>query len=189
LHPSSLRSVTPLLVRSVQLGQWYNSIPDGGCIPIQENSMRKPSFALVMLALALVIVTLPAAAQQNAADVAAAIVRLENSWADAQKAGDAAKVAPMLAESFVNTDVDGNISGKSQLLSNLKGGKWEHNAISDVKVTVYGDTAIATGAWAGKGVDGDVTRIDRRERWTDAWVKMSDGKWQCVASQQSAVKK
>jgi len=74
------------------------------------------------------------------------------------------------------------------LLSNLKGGKWEQNGISDVKVVTYGNTAIATGAWTGKGVDGDGTRIDRHERWTDTWVKMDDGRWQCVASQQSPVK-
>ena len=114
---------------------------------------------------------------------------MEQVWADAQKAGDAANVAPLLADNFVNTDVDGNRSGKSELLSNLKGGKWEQNDISDVKVSVYGDTAIATGAWAGKGVDGDGTKVDRRERWTDTWVEMKDGKWQCVASQQTAVKK
>ena len=122
------------------------------------------------------------------ADVAAAITQLEHDWAAAQKLGDASKVAPLLDEHFVNTDVNGNVSGKAQLLANLKGGKWEHNEISDVKVRVYRDTAIATGAWAGKGVDGDGTQIDRRERWTDAWVKMSDGKWRCVSSQQSAVK-
>ena len=121
--------------------------------------------------------------------VAASIAHLEQAWADAQKAGDAANVAPLLADSFINTDVDGHTSGKAQLLSSVKGGKWEHNAISDVKVSVYGDTAIATGAWSGKGVDGDGTKIDRHERWTDTWVKMKDGKWQCVASQQTAVKK
>jgi ketosteroid isomerase-like protein len=122
-------------------------------------------------------------------NVAASITHLEQAWADAQKAGDAANVAPLLADNFINTDVDGNRSGKAELLSSLKGGKWEQNEISDVKVSVYGDTAIATGAWAGKGVDGDGTKVDRRERWTDTWVKMKDGKWQCVASQQTAVKK
>ena len=122
-------------------------------------------------------------------NIAASITHLEQASADAQKAGDAANVAPLLADNFVNTDVDGNRSGKAELLSNLKGGKWEQNEISDVKVSAYGDTAIATGAWTGKGVDGGGTKVDRRERWTDAWVKMSDGKWQCVASQQSAVKK
>ncbi|PYV98416.1 MAG: hypothetical protein DMG86_16375 [Acidobacteria bacterium] len=79
--------------------------------------------------------------------------------------------------------------GKDKLLSNLKGGKWEHNAIGHVKVTLYGDTAIATGSWTGKGVDGDGTKIDRYERWTDTWVKMPNGNWQCVASQQTEVKK
>jgi ketosteroid isomerase-like protein len=121
--------------------------------------------------------------------IAASITQLEYDWAAAQKTGDAAKVAAMLEENFVNTDVDGHVSGKTQLLANLKGGKWQHNEISDVKVMVYGDTAIATGAWAGKGVDGDGTKVDRHERWTDAWVKGPDGKWRCVASQQSIVKK
>jgi ketosteroid isomerase-like protein len=145
----------------------------------------KRSLSLASLAVIWMMVPLSLAAQT---DVAAIITKLEYDWAAAQKIGDASKVAPMLDEHFVNTDVNGNVSGKAQLLSNLKGGKWEHNEISDVKVRVYGDTAIATGAWAGKGVDGDGAKIDRHERWTDAWVKMPDGKWRCIASQQSSVK-
>jgi len=147
--------------------------------------MRRTT-VLTLFALIWFLLPLSLLAQTN---VAAAIAHLEQVWADAQKAGDAANVAPLLADSFINTDVDGNRSGKSELLSNLKGGKWEHNEISDVKVMAYGDTAIATGAWSGKGVDGDGTKIDRNERWTDTWVKMKDGKWQCVASQQTSVKK
>ena len=117
------------------------------------------------------------------------ITELEFKWAEAQKLGNAKVVAPMLAEGFVNTDTDGQTYGKEKLLSNLKGGQWEQNGISDVKVTVYGSTAIATGAWAGKGIDGDGTRVDRAERWTDTWVKMPGGKWQCVASQQTSTPK
>jgi ketosteroid isomerase-like protein len=121
-------------------------------------------------------------------DVEKTIEGMEHKWADAQTAGDASVVSTMLAESFINTDVDGQVSGKAKLLTNLKGGKWEQNGISDVKVSVYGNTAIATGAWSGKGVDGDGSKVDRHERWTDTWVKGNDGKWQCVASQQSTVK-
>jgi ketosteroid isomerase-like protein len=135
------------------------------------------------------ILVLPAPAQTNSRSVEKAIADLEQKWAAAQRDGKASVVAPMLAETFVNTDTDGRTSGKDKLLSNLKGGKWEHNAISDVKVMVYGNTAVATGAWAGKGVDGDGTKIDRRERWTDTWVKMPDGQWQCVASQQTSTEK
>jgi ketosteroid isomerase-like protein len=141
---------------------------------------------LVLAALALCMaVPLTLSAQT---DVAANVAHLEQVWADAQKAGDAAKIAPLLAETFVNTDVDGTKSGKAELLAELKGGKWEVNEISDVKVIAYGDTAIATGAWAGKGTEGDGTKVDRHERWTDTWVKMKDGKWQCVASQQTGTK-
>jgi len=117
------------------------------------------------------------------------ITALEFKWAEAQKLGNAKVVAPMLAEGFVNTDAEGQAYGKEKLLSNLKGGQWEQNGISDVKVTVYGNTAIATGAWAGKGIDGDGTKIDRAERWTDTWVKIPGGKWQCVASQQTSTPK
>lgn len=118
-----------------------------------------------------------------------AIADLESKWAEAQKVGHAAAVAPLLADSFVNTDVNAQTYGKERLLSNLKGGQWEQNGISDVKVTVYGNTAIAIGAWAGKGVDGDGAKIDRGERWTDTWVKMPSGQWQCVASQQTSTPK
>jgi len=117
------------------------------------------------------------------------IAALERHWAEAQRDGKSADVAPLLAEGFINTDTGGQSYGKDKLLSNLKGGKWEQNQIGDVKVTVYGDTAIATGSWTGKGVDGDGTKIDRYERWTDTWVKMANGNWQCVASQQTEVRR
>jgi len=147
----------------------------------------KRMFAVAVLAFG-VMVALPMSASNRDSGTAKTITDLEYSWATAQRDGKADVVEPMLAESFINTDADGQTYGKAQLLSNLKGGKWEQNGISDVKVTVYGDSAVATGAWRGKGVDGDGTKIDRGERWTDTWVKTSNGKWQCVASQQTATK-
>ena len=146
--------------------------------------------AAALFAFALLV--LPSIARRLSAadnDTPKIITGLEFKWAEAQKVGNAAAVAPMLADSFINTDADGETYGKEKLLSNLKGGQWEQNGISDVKVTVYGSTAIATGAWAGKGIDGDGTKIDRGERWTDTWVKMPGGKWQCVASQQTSTSK
>jgi ketosteroid isomerase-like protein len=127
---------------------------------------------------------------KKANEVAAAVLiaHLEQQWADAQKIGDAKSVEPLIAESFVNTDADGQTYGKQKLVSNLKGGRWEQNGISDVQVVIYGNAAVATGAWVGKGIDGDGTKIDRRERWTDTWIKMPNRKWQCVSSQQTAVK-
>ena len=125
---------------------------------------------------------------QSSPDVEKSISDLEYKWAEAQKAGKPDVVAPLLADRFVNTDTDGKVFGRDTLLANLKGGKWEQNGISDVKVIAFGHVAIATGAWAGKGVDGDGTKIDRHERWTDTWVRMPGGLWQCVASQQTELR-
>jgi ketosteroid isomerase-like protein len=137
--------------------------------------------------LAMLLVALAWSAQISVAEKA--VSDLEYQWAEAQRLGKADVVGPMLAETFTNTDVDGETYGKPRLLLNLKGGKWEVNGISDVEVKVYGDAAVATGSWKGKGVDGDGTRIDRTERWTDTWVKTPSGTWQCVASQQTTSKK
>jgi ketosteroid isomerase-like protein len=145
------------------------------------------TFATVLLTVgAMFSLPAPGIGQDHA--VQKTVIGLEYKWAEAQRDANPGVVAPLLAESFVNTDADGQVYGKAQLLSNLKGGKWEQNGISDVKVAVYGDTAVATGAWAGKGVDGDGTRINRRERWTDTWARNGKGKWQCVASQQTSTK-
>src|SRR5258707_13590197 len=56
-----------------------------------------------------------------------------------------------------SSDLDGGVSvdgyGHAADFAGLKGGKGGGNEISDVAVTVYGDTAIAIGAWTGKGVE------------------------------------
>jgi ketosteroid isomerase-like protein len=147
--------------------------------------MRRGLSAFVLFLLCVSMIT---ARAQSAPDVEKAISDLEYKWAAAQKDGKPDVVGPLLADRFVNTDTDGKVSGKDALLAGLKGGQWEQNAISDVKVIVFGHVAIATGAWAGKGVEGDGTKVDRHERWTDTWVRMPDGLWQCVASQQTATK-
>ena len=146
-------------------------------------------FCEVTLLVAVCVISAPFLSAEKNTATEQKIAALERQWAEAQRDGKSADVAPLLAKDFINTDTSGQIYGKDKLLSNLKGGKWEHNAISDVKVTLYGDTAIATGSWTGKGVDGDGTKIDRYERWTDTWVKMPNGNWQCVASQQTEVRR
>ena len=117
-----------------------------------------------------------------------AVAALEQQWIDAAKASNADALAPLLAEKFINTDSDGTVGGKAETLARTKAAKWESNQISNVKVTVFNDTAIATGDWAGKGKDSKGQSVAGHERWTDTWMKMAGGKWQCVASHSSPVK-
>jgi ketosteroid isomerase-like protein len=70
-------------------------------------------------------------------------------------------------------------------LANAKATKYVSAEYEDVKVTLFGDTAIAKGGFKGKGTDASGKPMDVHERWTDTWVKMPNGKWQCVATQGS----
>jgi len=97
-------------------------------------------------------------------------------------------LAPLLADKLVSTSSDGKVSGKAEALARAKATKYNSAEYTDVKVTVLGDTAIATGGFKGKGTDPSGKPFDEEERWTDTWVKMPSGKWQCVATHTSRVK-
>ena len=117
-----------------------------------------------------------------------AVTALEQQWMQSQKTNNPDLVAPLLADKFVNTGTDGKVTGKAETLANAKATKYESIEYEDLKVTVFGDTAIATGGSKAKGTDESGRPLDEHVRWTDTWVKMPNGKWQCVASQGSAVK-
>ena len=135
----------------------------------------------VVVCLAMAFVALAVQAQKSDS-VEKAVAGLEQQWTSAAKMSDAKAVAPLLADGFINMDSDGTMHNKAESLARLKDQKWELNEISDVKVTVHGNTAIATGEWRGKGTDANGKAVDAHERWVDTWMKMANGKWQCVAS-------
>src|SRR5579863_2604396 len=111
-----------------------------------------------------------------------AVAALEQQWLQSQKTNNPDLVAPLLADKFVNTQSDGKVMNKGESLANAKATKYASADYEDVKVTVFGDTAIATGAFKAMGTDATGKPMDTHERWTDTWVKMPGGKWQCVAT-------
>jgi ketosteroid isomerase-like protein len=117
-----------------------------------------------------------------------AVAALEQQWLQSQKTNNPDLVAPLLADKFINTGSDGKVTDKAQMLADAKATKYDSAEYGDLKVTVFGDTAIATGLFTAKGTDPSGKSLDNRERFTDTWVKMPNGKWQCVASYGSPVK-
>ena len=117
-----------------------------------------------------------------------AVAALEQQWLQSQKTNNPDLVAPLLADKFINTGSDGKVTSKTESLANAKATKYDSADYDDVKVTVFGDTAIAMGGFEAKGTDASGKPLDVHERWTDSWVKMPKGQWQCVASHQSLVK-
>lgn len=125
---------------------------------------------------------------QNSGETEKAVAALEQQWLQSQKTNNADLVAPLLADKFVNTSIDGKVSGKAETLATAKATKYDSAEYEDVKVTVFGDTAIATGSFKAKGTDASGKPFSTNERWTDTWVKMPNGKWQCVATHGSTIK-
>jgi uncharacterized protein (TIGR02246 family) len=117
-----------------------------------------------------------------------AVAALEQQWLQSQKTNNPDMVAPLLADKFTATDTEGKVRDKAESLANAKATKYDSVDYEDVKVTVFGDTAIATGGFNAKGTDASGKPLDVHERWTDTWMKMSNGKWLCVAGHSSPLK-
>jgi len=113
--------------------------------------------------------------------VAQAITQMEQEWASNAKMGKMDAVAANLADSYMELDGSGAFYTRAQSIERMKEAKWQTNEVSDIKVTVHGNTAIASGAWHGQGTVAGKA-VDEHENWIDTWMKMANGKWQCIAS-------
>jgi hypothetical protein len=80
-----------------------------------------------------------------------AVAALEQQWLQSQKTNSPDMLAPLLADKLVSTNSDGQVAGKAETLARAKSIKYESAENNDLKVTVFGDTAIATGGFKGKG--------------------------------------
>ena len=127
-------------------------------------------------------------AQAATGDVEKTVAALEQKWTDTQNANDSAREAQYVADTLVVVDQDGTVFNKDQYIADEKATKYTHVAIENMIVHAYGTTAIATYTWVAKGTGSNGKPMDVRERVTDTWVKMPDGKWQCVASVGSPLK-
>lgn len=126
--------------------------------------------------------------KMSSGDTEKAVAALEQQWLQSQKTNNPDLVAPLLADKFTATGSDGKVTTKAESLANAKATKYDNADYEDVKVVAFGDTAIATGGFKAKGTDPAGKPMDVHERWTDTWMKMPNGKWQCVASHTSTVR-
>src|ERR1700691_357458 len=116
------------------------------------------------------------------------VAALEQQWLQSQKTNNPDLVAPLLADKFVSTGSDGKVTNKTQALAEAKAMKYVSAEYDNVQVTVFADTAIAPGTFKGKATDSSGKPMEEHDRFTDTWVKMPGGKWQCVATQSSPIK-
>jgi ketosteroid isomerase-like protein len=115
------------------------------------------------------------------------IKKLEQDWAQATVKDGAAAVDQYEADDIISTDPSGRVTDKAQDKKDLSSGdlKFQSLEVSDLRVRVYGDTAVAAGTTALKSTFKQQD-ISGTYRYTDTWVKRN-GKWQVVASQATRV--
>jgi ketosteroid isomerase-like protein len=119
--------------------------------------------------------------ERKSKDGQAVLKQLDN-WIEALKQNDMTALNRIIAEDFMLLEVNGNFLNREQDLEPVKSGdlKFQSLTTEDVKVFVYGETAIVT----GKGVY-QITYKDKastiRERFFDVYQKRK-GQWRVIAS-------
>jgi hypothetical protein len=117
------------------------------------------------------------------------LVVLEHLWNDAQVHRDERALEGMIADSFSDTEWDGEVSERGKFLADIKDPKFKPDlvTIQDLKVNLYHNTGVVTGAYHTKG-SYNGKPYDHLGRFTDTWI-LDDGKWECVASHTSLLKR
>ena len=128
-------------------------------------------------------------AAQHADPRESRLLVLERLWNEAQVNRDAAALDELVSSRFVNTEWDGEISDKQKFLADIKDPRFRTTSanIQDLKMNFFGDTAVVTGVYHTQGTY-QGKPYEHFGRFTDTWV-LDLGKWQCVASHTSLLKK
>jgi ketosteroid isomerase-like protein len=135
-------------------------------------------------------VAAPVEAKQPKADSDAAISQtlqaMEQAWLNAEKNHDAAAFEKLVADDWIAISPDGQSQTKAERAAEIKTADISSATLGDMKVRVFGDTAVVT------GTDDEIALKDGKKSidhyvWTDVFVKRN-GKWLGVASQTALIK-
>ncbi len=101
----------------------------------------------------------------------------------AMTTGKSEDLARLLGEDLIYTHSNALVDTKASYLQSMTGGSLTYHSIepSDMKVRVYGTTAIITAAATMKVTSKGVPATNHL-RYTDVWV-LRDGRWQMVGWQ------
>jgi ketosteroid isomerase-like protein/quercetin dioxygenase-like cupin family protein len=114
--------------------------------------------------------------------VTTSILQMEREWAAALVAADIGKIDNIVADDWVLTDPMGQRVSRKDANEELRSGalKFDSTTHSDLKVSVYGDTAVVSGRSKDKGTYKGMD-IGGDYAFTDVFVKR-DGRWRAVST-------
>jgi len=146
-------------------------------------------FAGALCCLALQLSAVAQTVSYSAGSPESQLVSLERLWSEALVHRDSQALASMIADKFVNTEWNGEVSDRGKFLANIADPKFDATSltIQDMKVTLTSNVAVVIGTYHAKGSYMNKS-YDHLGRFTDTWV-FADARWQCVASHSSLIQK
>ena len=138
----------------------------------------------ILIAPILLLLALPALAADcpnNQPKTEAALLELEQGWAQALGRHDADTVACMVAEEFEDAEVDGSLHTRSQMLAHIPQRKPGSNHLTAMRAHVEGSFAFVRGLNEVLDPSG---KIVARVRFTDIFT-YRDGRWQALAGHET----
>jgi ketosteroid isomerase-like protein len=112
-----------------------------------------------------------------------ALEEAEHSWAKALERHDTATLACLLADEFQDVDPDGHTHDRAATIAAVATRKPGNNQLSELQAHIQGDGGYIRGLATLVDPQGNVRA---RVRFTDIYL-YRDGRWQCVAGQESLV--
>jgi len=117
------------------------------------------------------------------------LVQLVKDLSEAVVRGDVGFLDRVLHEDYAHHRPNGIVEDRAQYLDNRKTGRvhFESLVADEIKVRVYGDTAVVTGRSTAKGKD-QHGKMDDQRHWTRVLVRR-DGRWQFVNFHAAPIRK
>jgi uncharacterized protein (TIGR02246 family) len=116
------------------------------------------------------------------------IRQLENENREATLKNDASVFERLLADDWLNTNANGTVTTKAQLMSLVKSGTFKISSLEydDVMVRAYQDAAVVTGRSTSTRMGQDNKLITGQVRFTRVYITRDQG-WQVVSAQSTPI--
>jgi uncharacterized protein (TIGR02246 family) len=159
----------------MKLGEEIITISD------RRKQMKRILGGLIVMILTAVI------ANAQSGKVDQEILKLEQEWQDALLKGDADALEKLYADGLVYTHSNASVDDKASYNTKIKTGASKYQSLKrdDIKVSVFGDTAIVTCRWQVVSVGGGKTH-NTNARYIHVYVKQK-GKWLMAAHQSTPI--
>ena len=115
------------------------------------------------------------------------IRQVDHERIQAQIGADAVALKRIYADDFIGIGPSGTVRTKAEVISDFTSGELKFQSITtdDVRVRVYGNTAVETGRSTLIGQDKGKA-VPRDNRFTRVWIKQR-GRWRLVSNHYSSL--